>query len=68
MAILILGLILAGAPGVDCDHEAATTFRQTATGPIGEGVKSIVNGVLDGAIAAVQNAGDGAGDGSSDGT
>jgi hypothetical protein len=58
-ALLVCGLILTATMGPSCDSDAAATFRQTATGPIGEGVKTIVNGVLDGWIAAIQDAGDG---------
>lgn len=57
--LLICAGILLGAAGPSCDHDAATTFRQEATGAIGEGVKTIMNGVLDGLIAAVEEAGDG---------
>lgn len=56
---LVLAAVVVGASGPGCDHEAAAVFRETATGPIGDGVKSIVNGVLDGMIAAIENAGDG---------
>lgn len=58
--VACLGLFALGA-GVNCDSDAAYTFRQTATGPIGSGIKTIMNGILDGAIAAVQGAGDGPG-------
>ncbi|MEP0844797.1 MAG: hypothetical protein HRF43_19020 [Phycisphaerae bacterium] len=57
-ALLTVGLILAGTPGLGCDNAAATTFRETATDAIGQGVKTIVNGVLDGLIAAINDAGD----------
>lgn len=56
---LALALIVAGTPGLGCDGDAATVFRQTATGAVGSGVKTIVNGVLDGVIAAIEQAGDG---------
>lgn len=55
---LALGLILVGTPGLGCDSAASTTFRETATSAIGSGVKTIMNGVLDGIIAAVEDAGD----------
>jgi hypothetical protein len=42
-----------------CDSSANATFRQTAAGPIGDGIKTIVGGIVDGAVAAVQSAGDG---------
>lgn len=58
-AMLACSLMLGVTMGLSCDSDAAATFRQTATGPIGEGVKTIVNGVLDGWIAAIQEAGDG---------
>lgn len=57
-ALLALALA-AGATGFSCDSDAAATFRQTATDDIGQGVKTIVDGVLDGLIAAIQDAGDG---------
>lgn len=57
--LLIITAVLFCSTGVSCDDEAATTFRQTATSAIGSGVKTIVNGILDGVIAAVEQAGDG---------
>lgn len=59
MTALFLAGVLVGATGLGCDHDAAAVFREAATGPIGEGVKGIMNGVLDGMIAAIENAGDG---------
>lgn len=56
---MITACILIGVAGPSCDSDAAAVFRQEATAPIGEGVKTIMNGVLDGLIAAVQDAGDG---------
>lgn len=45
--------------GLGCDSAARAVFRDTATESIGEGVRTIVNGMLDGFIAAIQEAGDG---------
>ncbi len=58
---LILGVLslLVFSAGAECDSEARASFRAAATGPIGDGVKSILNGILDGAIAAIEEAGDG---------
>ena len=55
-----LGLVamLVVTTGLSCDSDAANTFRKTATGPIGEGVKTIADGVIDGMIASIKNAGD----------
>ncbi len=56
----LTALFLLGAGmGLSCDSDAAAEFRSVATSPIGEGVRTIMNGILDGVIAAVQNAGDG---------
>ncbi|NLX20824.1 MAG: hypothetical protein GXY55_04010 [Phycisphaerae bacterium] len=57
---LVLMMVLAGSAGLSCDSDAQTEFRQTATQAIGNGVKTIVNGILDGWIAAILDAGDGA--------
>lgn len=56
---LVLVAVLVGVSGTGCDHDAQTAFRQAAVGPIGDGVRSAMNGVLDGVIAALENAGDG---------
>jgi|GEM_PF-3235292 len=56
---LFLLVTLLGATGLSCDDEASATFRQEATGAIGEGLKTMVNGVLDGFVAAIESAGDG---------
>ncbi len=56
---LLLSAILLGATGLSCDDDAAAVFREEATSAIGAGVKTIVNGILDGLIAAVEAAGDG---------
>lgn len=62
---------LGGAMGVSCDQNAQAVFRQTATQPIANGVKTLVGGdpaggvttalegVLDGVVAAILQAGDG---------
>jgi len=52
-------MILAGTTGLSCDSNASAAFRETAAGTIGEGVKTILDGVIDGLIAAIQQAGDG---------
>ena len=62
---LMLAVILVGASGWSCDSDASATFRQEATSEIGEGVKTIVNAILDGLIAAIEQAGDGTSDTSS---
>jgi len=59
---LMLAAILVGASGWSCDSDAAATFRQETTSEIGEGVKTIVNAILDGLIAAIEQAGDGTAD------
>jgi hypothetical protein len=59
LMLLVLSAILFTATGQSCDTEASNTFRHTATGPIGDGVKSITDGIIDGMIAAIEGAGDG---------
>lgn len=56
--ILIAGLTMS-TMGVSCDGEAASVFRQTATSPIGEGLKTILYGLVDGMVAAVKSVGEG---------
>ena len=68
VAGLMLASVLVGGSGLGCDGDAAKAFRQTATGPIGDGVKGIVDGILDGAIAAIESAGDGSADSDTDGS
>jgi len=58
-SVFVAAAVLAGAMGLECDQDARAVFRQEATPAIGEGVKTIVNGVLDGWIDAVIEAGDG---------
>lgn len=53
--LLVAGGILMTSAAADCESD----FRQAAIGPVGDGVKQIANGLLDGVIAAVRNAGDG---------
>lgn len=55
----VLTTILVGVTGPSCDQDAQAEFRATATSAIASGVKTIVNGLIDGAAAAIQNAGDG---------
>lgn len=64
-------ILMAAALTAGCDHDAETVFRQTATEPIGEGVKTflggdpelgvgeIVTAIIDGAVASIVQAGDG---------
>lgn len=62
--VVLVPLLLWGCAGLRCDSDAASTFRSVATSEIGEGVRTIMNGILDGLIAAVEEAGDGSGGGS----
>jgi hypothetical protein len=55
---LVLAAVLVGVTGTGCDQSARASFREAAVGPIGDGVRSAMNGVLDGVIAAITNAGD----------
>jgi hypothetical protein len=59
VAGLVLVWVSVSAAGASCDHDAQTAFRQAAVGPIGDGVRSIMDGTLDGIIAALENAGNG---------
>jgi hypothetical protein len=58
--LISLAVVIGGA-GLDCSNEAYDVFRQEAAGDIGEGVKSIVNGFLDGVIAILSYSEDAAG-------
>ncbi len=53
--LAITGMFVLATSGADCDSNAQDAFRETAAGPIGNGVKSIVDGMLDGWVAAVQS-------------
>jgi len=55
----VVTFIMVGSMGPSCDSDASATFRETATSAIGDGVRTIMNGLLDGAIAAVEAVGDG---------
>jgi hypothetical protein len=55
---LVLAAVLVGVTGTGCDQDARASFREAAVGPIGDGVRTAMNGVLDGVIAAITNAGD----------
>lgn len=46
----ILGTILVGASGADCD---TTEFREAAADALGSGIKGVLGGLVDGAIAGV---------------
>lgn len=53
-------IVLAGASaGIDCDTNAANTFRETATDEIFNGIETITDAILDGISAAIEEAGDG---------
>jgi len=56
--LVVVGFCLA-ALGTGCDSDAQADFRQEATASIGEGVKTIVDAIIDGYVAAIVNAGDG---------
>ena len=56
--ILIVGLATS-MMGISCSGDAAAAFRQTATSSIGAGIKTILDGIVDGMVAAVESAGDG---------
>jgi len=54
LMLAVVGILMTSG-AADCESD----FRQAAIGPVGDGVKQIANGLLDGVIAAVKNAGDG---------
>jgi len=62
--LVFLGLLV-GVTGSGCDSDAQADFRQEATESIGQGVKTIVDAMIDGFVAAIVNAGDGPTDSSS---
>ena len=57
-AALVAGLA-ACSMGLSCDSNAQAAFRAEATSAIGSGVKTILDGVIDGLVAAIEQAGDG---------
>jgi len=58
-AQLLIGMaIVFAVTGASCDSDTFATFRSEAITGVGDGVKSIMNGILDGIIAAVSDAGD----------
>jgi hypothetical protein len=59
LAAAVLSAILFGSAGLNCDQNAQADFRNTATSAVADGVKTIIDGLIDGWAAAVQNAGDG---------
>ena len=63
-AAMIMTAIMAGATGLSCDSDAAATFRQETTQDIGDGIKTILDAVVDGLVAAIEQAGDGSATGS----
>jgi hypothetical protein len=56
---LILLAIVMGGTGLDCDQNAQADFRETVAPVVADGVKTILDGLIDGFAAAVVNAGDG---------
>lgn len=50
---LITMAVLFGGAGLNCNSDTLATFRQEAIDGIGSGVKIIMNGILDGIIAAL---------------
>ena len=58
IGFVLVGFFLA-ALGTGCDSDAQADFRQEATESIGQGVKTIVDAIMDGYVAAIVNAGDG---------
>jgi len=65
-AAFVATAILIGATGVSCDDDAASVFRQETTAAIGDGVKTIVDALIDGAVETIIQAGDGPSDSNSD--
>ena len=61
-SLLIAAAVLLGCTGLACDTDAQATFRQTATDAIGSGIKTIMDSIIDGMVAAVEQAGDGSSD------
>ncbi|MBI4578826.1 MAG: hypothetical protein HY718_03935 [Planctomycetes bacterium] len=71
VAAIIAATLVVTTCGVSCDQNAQAVFRQTATEPIAEGIKTflagdpqagvgmIVSGAIDGAVASIIEAGDG---------
>lgn len=55
---LICSAVLFGGTGLSCDSDTFAAFRQEAVGDIGSGVKTIVNGILDGVIAVLSDTGE----------
>lgn len=58
-AALLLAAVLGMTAGLSCENIpfASATFRDAALGEISSGVKSIVNGILDGIFAVIEEAG-----------
>jgi len=65
----VIGFILTGlffaTLSTGCDNDAQSAFRQEAAEDIGSGVKTIVDAIIDGFVAAIADAGDGSSDNSS---
>jgi hypothetical protein len=55
---VICCILFVGTSGLSCDSEAFTIFRKNASSAVGEGIKTIFDGIVDGLVAAAE-AGDG---------
>ena len=55
---LITMAVLFGGTGLNCSSDTLDIFRQEAASEIGDGVKSIMNGILDGIIATLSQTDD----------
>lgn len=51
---LVLGAILVGTTGMDCEDAQKAILMESASS-IAEGLKTIINGVIDGAVSALQS-------------
>ena len=56
--ILIIASLAMCVMGSSCNSDAASVFRHTATSSIGEGIRVILYGLVDGVVAAVESVGD----------
>jgi hypothetical protein len=57
-ATLIFSAILFGTPGINCESDAFDVFRQNTAGAVGDGLKDIFDGLVDGLVAVAQGESD----------